>query len=67
MIIIDAGYFYAGVVLDEKGNVKKAAPIVGYMLGWDKARVLAYAKKKGWDVHGKEVSELAKGIHGVDP
>lgn len=49
MICIDAPHFCAAVVV-ENGVVVRAAPILRYMLGWDRAKVLGYAKRKGWTV-----------------
>lgn len=46
---IDAPHFFAGIVLlDDK--VIEAAPIVGYMKKWTRARVRAYCDGKGWKV-----------------
>jgi hypothetical protein len=54
MIIIDAPHFYAAVIL--KGDtVGKAAPIVRYMVGWSRARVIEYCKRKKYKtllIHG---------------
>lgn len=47
VIRITAPWFVAGVVLVD-GRVTRAAPIVAYMRGWHGARVLAYARRKGW-------------------
>lgn len=43
LIRIVSPWFVAGVVVG-----KKAAPIVGYMVGWRVNRILAYAKRRGW-------------------
>jgi hypothetical protein len=48
MIIIDAPHFYAAVVIDKTNQVVRAAPILQYMIGWDRQRVLAYADRKSW-------------------
>lgn len=47
MIWIDAGYFCAGVVLQD-AIVVAAAPVVRYMLGWPAERVIRYGVRKGW-------------------
>ncbi|WP_157787984.1 hypothetical protein [Bradyrhizobium elkanii] len=47
MIIIDAPHFYAAVVVGQTNRVIRAAPILRYMIGWDRQRVLAYADRKG--------------------
>jgi hypothetical protein len=55
LICIDAPHFCAGVVVDERGTVVRAAPIVRYMIGWPAKRVTAYAGRKGWKaVYGNE-------------
>lgn len=46
---ITSPYFCAGLVL-ENGIVKRAAPILKYMIGWTRERVLSYAYGKGWKV-----------------
>jgi hypothetical protein len=45
--VIDAPAFYAGVVLHDD-TVIRAAPIIKYMIGWPRARVLEYCVKRGW-------------------
>lgn len=40
--------FCAGVVLDGRGIVVRAAPIIRYMIGWTEARVVRYARQRGW-------------------
>jgi hypothetical protein len=47
LIRIDSGYFVAGVVL-EGAYVVRAAPIVKYMMGWTKERVVSYSHRKKW-------------------
>lgn len=44
---IVAPHFVAGVIVEE-GNVTRAAPIVGYMLGWSEERVRTYVRRRGW-------------------
>ena len=47
MLCISAPHFVAGVVLD--GNVVvRCAPILRYMLGWTRARVEGYCRRKHW-------------------
>jgi|SoimicmetaTmtLMB_FD_contig_31_3692696_length_434_multi_2_in_0_out_0_1 hypothetical protein len=48
-IQITSTSFCAGVVLD-RGLVVRAAPILKYMIGWDRSRVLSYARGRGWRV-----------------
>lgn len=44
---IKAPHFCAGIILTG-GVVTEAAPIVKYMIGWDRKKVRAYCDKKGW-------------------
>ncbi|VIO80089.1 hypothetical protein [Bradyrhizobium ivorense] len=48
MIIIDAPHFYGAVVIGPTNRVIRAAPILRYMIGWDRQRVLGYADSNGW-------------------
>lgn len=47
MIQIDSGYFCAAVIL-ENGTVTQAAPILSYMRGWTKQKVIQYCNRKKW-------------------
>jgi len=47
VVAIDAPHFCAGLVL-ENDLVIRAAPILRYMVGWRRERVMAYARRKGW-------------------
>ena len=49
LAVIDAPYFYAGVVLRDD-RVVEAANIIKYMRGWSRDRVRSYCKAKGWAV-----------------
>lgn len=49
MFRITAPHFCAGVIFFE-GRVTKTAPILSYMLGWDREKVQTYCKKKGWEL-----------------
>lgn len=49
VVSIDAPHFNAGVVFDQN-TVKKAAPIIKYMTGWSKEKMVAYCESKGWKV-----------------
>lgn len=49
LIILDGGFFYAGVIL-ENNIVTVTAPILKYMIGWTKERVLRYSQKRGFIV-----------------
>ncbi|WP_166304263.1 hypothetical protein [Bradyrhizobium sp. 2S1] len=49
MIIIDAPHFNAAVVINATSlRVMRAAPILSYMMGWDRMRVLDCAERRGW-------------------
>ena len=48
LIRIESSYFVAGIVIDQNGQVVKAAPIVKYMVGWNTEKVETYCKKRGW-------------------
>lgn len=48
-LTIDAGYFNAGVIIDQSRCIA-AAPIVRYMVGWDEERIVSYCGRKGWRV-----------------
>ncbi len=50
MIRITAAHFCAGVVLGRTDAVVRGAPILAYMVGWTRARVLGYAARKRWKV-----------------
>lgn len=59
-IQIIAPHFTAGVWVFN-GYVKRAAPIVSYMIGWTDARVIDYAEKKGWQTkHRAEDMRIRK-------
>lgn len=46
---IVAPHFVAGIELMDD-CVYNAAPIVSYMIGWDRDRVRAYCRLKGWKI-----------------
>lgn len=46
---ITAPHFVAGIVLSAD-IVTAAAPIVRYMVGWDRGRVRSYVARKGWAI-----------------
>jgi hypothetical protein len=46
---ITAPHFVAGIVLDD-GIVATAAPIVKYMVGWNRDRVRDYCHQKAWHI-----------------
>lgn len=58
MIRIVARHFVAGVVLNERDMVVKAAPIVKYMIGWHSAGVMGYCRRKGWKYEYKRAMEF---------
>ena len=45
---IIAPYFVTGVEITAL-RVTKAAPIINYMVGWNRTRVKEYCHRKGWD------------------
>jgi hypothetical protein len=47
LVRIVSPYFVAG--LEEDGTVRRAAPIIKYMVGWDIAKVYRYVLKKEWE------------------
>jgi hypothetical protein len=47
MIQITSKWFTAGVVF-QNDRVVRAAPIISYMMGWTKERVLRYARIRKW-------------------
>ena len=59
LFAIDAPHFYCGVIV-RNGRVSRAAPIVHYLMGWDRDRVQRYAQRRGWRV---EVVVLTGGTH----
>jgi hypothetical protein len=44
---IVAPHFVAAAVLED-GTVTRAAPILSYMRGWPRERVVAYCEKRQW-------------------
>lgn len=47
---ISSSYFVAAIDLNDKGIAVKCAPIIGYMYGWDKDKIVDYCKKKRWKI-----------------
>lgn len=45
---ITSSYFCAGLTLNDRDIVVRAAPILHYMVGWNKETVFAYCRKKNW-------------------
>jgi len=45
--------FIAGAVVRE-GRVVRAAPILGYVIGWPVERVIALARRRGWTIERDE-------------
>ena len=54
MAQIDAPHFCAGIDLKDD-KVVAAAPILKYMMGWNRDRVRSYCEKKGWTIRAKMV------------
>ncbi len=51
LIQIKSSYFCAGLEAgDYDLQVKRAAPILKYMVGWSVRKVQAYAIQKGWNL-----------------
>jgi hypothetical protein len=49
LIQLTSKWFCAGVVADPvTQHIMRAAPIIGYMVGWSSSRVLRYARMRGW-------------------
>jgi hypothetical protein len=48
LVIVVAPHFVAGLLVDDTDRVMRAAPILGYMRGWEGDRVRSYVKAKGW-------------------
>lgn len=47
VIQIEAPHFVAGAVLED-GKVWWSAPIIRYMRGWSRNKVVTYCKRKTW-------------------
>lgn len=46
---IVAPHFVAGLNVSRRdGKVIRAAPVIRYMMGWDKPRFIRYCMKKSW-------------------
>ena len=44
---VTASHFCAGLEVRD-GFVRVAAPIIKYMMGWSRERVMQYCAQKGW-------------------
>ena len=60
IVHINAPYFNAGAIV-VNGTVTRAAPIVGYMIGWNLSKVVTYCRKKGWTAYGSDDRVLSVG------
>jgi hypothetical protein len=50
VIQLTSKWFCAAVVLDKATDrVMRCAPILNYMMGWPRARVLRYARLRKWE------------------
>ena len=47
---ISAPHFVAGLVLAPPRGVRRAAPIIKYMIGWNYRAIDAYCEKKRWQL-----------------
>lgn len=50
LVQIKAPHFVAGLEARD-GHVVRAAPIIGYMCGWDGRKVATYCRRKGWELN----------------
>lgn len=49
LIRVVAPHFVAGFETD--GTVRRAAPILRYMVGWSDDRARGYIRRKGWNAY----------------
>jgi hypothetical protein len=52
LLRITARHFCAGAIFQIQASewvCVRAAPILGYMVGWDSKKVKDYCQKKGWE------------------
>lgn len=49
VVVIDAPHFYAALIVTD-GVVTEAAPILRWMLGWNRREVWRKLQLKGWRV-----------------
>lgn len=49
LVQITAPHMCSGIILEDD-VVTEAAPIVRYMVGWNRDRVRDYCRQKGWNV-----------------
>lgn len=49
LIRVVAPHFVAGFETD--GTVRRAAPILRYMVGWSDDRARSYIRRKGWNAY----------------
>jgi hypothetical protein len=59
LIRIEAPHFVAGVELEDN-KVVRGAPILSYMRGWSRIRVVSYCHSKRWHVHAQEIEHEDK-------
>lgn len=58
---ITGDHFCAGVELSENQHrVESAAPIVKYMIGWTRQRLVTYCQTKGWKLDWMEEDAKVK-------
>jgi hypothetical protein len=50
IIRLTSDWFCAGVILDDECVVRRWAPILWYMRGWNRERVLHFARRRRWAV-----------------
>jgi hypothetical protein len=49
MLRIEAPHFVAGLTATGR-RIDRAAPIIGYMVGWSVRKVISYCRRKGWQL-----------------
>jgi hypothetical protein len=59
LLVIDTPYFYCGVILQADRAVR-VAPIVRYLLHWQRARIEQYCRTRGWRYEVLDLPELAQ-------
>src|SRR5215475_152470 len=50
IVRLSSKWFVAAVLLDRGGHVYRCAPLLQYMMGWSRVRVLRYARIRHWSL-----------------
>lgn len=61
-LVIDAPFFYCGVILQAERAVR-AAPIVRYLRHWSRTRIEQYCRQRGWQCEVLDLAELSHESH----